>query len=223
MKENGRRQVNEIEYTIGDMTSMESRTMSNINPEAPRLIDEYIMNAPEFAQPICRRLRELIHAADPEIEEDWKWGPNFNKKGMICGIWAFKNHVTFTFFEGALLGDKKNILQYGTSNRHNRAVKFTRVDEIDERTLIAYIKEAVIINEYVLSSEKQAVDIPIPPDLKKVMVSNKQAKKFFEGLAYTYRKEFVNWITSARQLKTRERRLAKAIEMLEQGKRMGEK
>ena len=81
-----------------------------IHPNATQEIDRYIAKAPEFARPICARIRALIHKADPDIVEDWKWGPNFNKHGMICGFGAFKEHVSLGFFKGELLKDPKKLL-----------------------------------------------------------------------------------------------------------------
>lgn len=66
-----------------------------IQPDASKKIDAYIAKAQAFAQPIGRKLRELIQKAHADIVEDWKWGaPNFHKDGMVCGLGAFKQHVT---------------------------------------------------------------------------------------------------------------------------------
>lgn len=85
----------------------------------------------------------MILKADPDIIEDWKWGPNYQKNGMVCGFGAFKQHVILTFFQGAILKDPKKILNHGTTNQHNRNIKFKSINDIDEDTLIKYIREAV--------------------------------------------------------------------------------
>ena len=108
--------------------------MPKIHPKAEELIDRYIDSIEPFAQPICRRLRALIHKAEPEIIEDWKWGPNFNKDGMVCGFGAFKEFVSIAFFMGALLKDpKKTLIDCSGSNA--------------EKALLAFVKEAVALNE----------------------------------------------------------------------------
>ncbi len=87
--------------------------MTRLNPDSKKLIDEYIDELPDFSKEICMRLRELTHSADPEIVEDWKWGPSFNKQGMVCGFSAFREHVSFTFFEGAAMKDPKKLFTEG--------------------------------------------------------------------------------------------------------------
>jgi hypothetical protein len=75
--------------------------------DAKKRIDNYIASGSALARPILRKLRELIFIAEPAIIEDWKWGPNYSKNGMVCGYFGFKEHVTFTFFGGAALKDPK--------------------------------------------------------------------------------------------------------------------
>lgn len=61
--------------------------------------------------------------------------------------------------------------------------------------------------------------IEVPPDLKKAFRAEREAKAFFEKLSYTHQREYVTWITEAKKEETRQNRIAKAIEMLKQGKR----
>ena len=188
--------------------------MPKIRADASRRIDRYIQKAAPFAQPIVMRLRAIIHKADRGIVEDWKWGPNFNKAGMVCGVWAFKSHVTLTFFQGALLKDPKKILIHGSANAQNRAVKFTRLENINERTLISYLKQAVRNNERGLKAKPSPKTLKAPPDFRKVLRQKPLAMKFFDDLSYTQRKEYIVWITSAKLPETRARRIAKAVGML---------
>lgn len=66
-------------------------------------IDAYIDGAAPFAQPILRELRARVHAACPQVEETLKWGmPSFVYRGRIlCGMAAFKQHASFSFWQGA--------------------------------------------------------------------------------------------------------------------------
>jgi hypothetical protein len=187
------------------------------NTEAKALIDEYISNAPEFAQPVCIKLRKIILRSDPDIIEEWKWGPNYQKNGMICGYGAFKQHVSLTFFKGSLLKDPAGILTEGGSNVHNRTVKFRTVRDVDEKIITAYVKEAVRLNESGAKIEKKEVEIP--SDFQKILNKHKDAKNIFDKLAYTHKKEYVRWITEAKKEETRDRRILKAIEMIKQNKK----
>jgi uncharacterized protein YdeI (YjbR/CyaY-like superfamily) len=181
------------------------------NPQAKNLIDEYISSAEPFAEAICKKLRAVIFKAEPTIIEDWKWGPNFYKNGMVCGFGYFQKHVSFVFFQGALLKDKKKVLAKNEGNLHNRHIKFTDVNQIDEKLLIEYITEAVINNEKgkkITEAENKTVIIPV--DFKKILVKNKVLKSF-EDMSYSKRKDYVNWINGAKQDATREKRIDQAI------------
>jgi uncharacterized protein YdeI (YjbR/CyaY-like superfamily) len=187
------------------------------NPEAQSLIDEYISNAPEFAQPICIKLRRIILKSDQGITEDWKWGPHYQKNGMICGFGAFKHHVSLTFFKGSLLMDPAGILTEGGSNLHNKSVKFKTVKDVNDKIITEYIKEAVKLNESGTKIEKKGIEVPA--DFQKLLNKNKDADNIFEKLAYTHKKEYVRWITEAKKVETRERRIHKAIEMIKQNRK----
>lgn len=176
------------------------------NPDAKMLIDEGIEKAEPFAQIICKKLRSIIIKAEPGIIEDWKWGPNYYKDGMVCGFWYFKKHVTFVFYQGALLKDKKMVLQQNPDTLHNRHIKYTDVKEIDEKLLIEYITEAVMNNEkgFKLTEAKDKT-VVIPEDFKKSLSKNRTLKSF-EAMSYSKRKDYVQWIEGAKQIETRKKK-----------------
>lgn len=185
--------------------------------DAAKRIDKYISSAEPFAQVICKKLRTIILNSEPEIIEDWKWGPNYSRNGMVCGFGAFKKHVTLFFFKGALLKDKAKILTGGSSNLNTRSAKFVSADDISEKVISAYIREAVKINEAGLKPEKK--ELEIPSELKKILNKDKTAEQIFEKLAYTHKKEYIMWIREAKKEETRERRLGKVAELLKAGKK----
>jgi hypothetical protein len=197
--------------------------MITINPRASKLIDQYIQRMPELAKPICRKLRNLIRRADPKIVEDWKWGPNFNRNGMVCGFGAFKQHVSFVFFRGALLKDKGGLLKYGSSNRYTRTMRFTSVNEIDEPALIEYIREAALLNTSSRNQSPASKRIFLPTDFRNALQKNNKAHQTYKNLAYTYRKEYVEWIRSAKRESTRISRIKRAIEILAKGEHMSQR
>lgn len=189
-----------------------------IVPDASKRIDEAFNKAPKFAQPICKKLRQIIHKADPQIVEDWKWGPNFNHNGMVCGIWYFKNHVTLTFFQGASMKDvKKQFEQEDVPSARNRNIKFRSMDDINDKALIAYIKEAVEIN--LKGKIKPDRTISIPADLN-TLLKKEKLLQYFESLAYTHRKEYIRWIEDSKRVETRKARLNKALEMIKEKKKL---
>lgn len=184
------------------------------NPDAAALIDKGISELEPFAQVICKCLRKLILSADPEITEDWKWGPNYYLNGMVCGYWGFKKHVSFVFFQGSLLKDKKKILLENPGNVHNRHIKFTDVKQIDDKVILEYLFEAIDNNRKGLKIiETKDKTIATPEDVAKAF---KKAKvlAYFDSLAFSHRKEYVQWIESAKKEETRTKRIEQAIEKL---------
>lgn len=184
------------------------------NPDAGVLIDEGISKMEPFAQVICNHLRKLILSSDPAIIEDWKWGPNYYLNGMVCGFWGFKNHVTLTFFQGALLKDKKKLLSSNDGNVHNRHIKFTDVKQINEKDILELLFQAIDNNKKGLKlivTKDKTIEIPV--DVEKLF---KKAKVlvYFESLAFSHRKEYIMWINSAKKEETRTKRIQQAIEKL---------
>lgn len=197
--------------------------MVTIRKDAPRRIDAYIGKAPEFARPICRRLRELVHEADPGIVEDWKWGPNFNKDGMVCGIGAFKEHVTLTFFKGALMGDARGLFNQGFDNEYTRSVKFRTFEEIDAVAVRAYVREAVLLNGTGAKIPRKKPEAEVPADLAAAFGETPGARAFFDGLTPGYRREFVTWITDAKRAPTREKRIRETVAKCARGERLNDR
>ncbi len=65
-------------------------------------VDAYIARSVEFARPILTRLRDVVHAACPEVEETMKWSfPHFMYKGILCSMAAFKEHFSFGFWKSS--------------------------------------------------------------------------------------------------------------------------
>ena len=192
---------------------------SKHHPSASLLITEYIDALPPYSNAICKKLREVIHAAIPNVIEDWKWGPNFYSNGMVCGFGAFKSHVAIAFFQGALLKDPHKILLKNPGNIHNRNIKFTDVKDIKVSILKSYLKEAATNNKegrFVELTLKDKV-VVVPDDLKKLL-SKLKLNKSFDDLAYYKRKDFVMWLNDAKRDETRLKRLDKIIDLISQQK-----
>jgi len=195
-----------------------------IRPDAGKLIDAYIASMPEFARPICKQLRTLIHKADPEIIEDWKWGPNFNKQGMLCGFGAFKAHVTFTFFKGSQLKDPKRMLEpCSAGNANNRSIKFQNAGEIPEAALIALVKEAVRLNAQGVKRRPVRAALPMPKDLVAALKKNAKAAKYFEALSPSCKREYIEWILQAKRPETRTERIARTVKQCGAGRSLNYK
>lgn len=193
------------------------------NPDAPTLISNGIAEMEPFAREICLRLRKLILSSDPDLIEDWKWGPNYYLNGMVCGFWGFKKHVSLVFFQGSLLKDKKKILLQNPGNVHNRHIKYTNVSQVDEEAILEYLFEAIDNNKQgkvIKETKHKVVEIPedVCADFKKTKVLS-----YFEGLAFSHRKEYIQWITEAKKAETRQKRIAGAIEKLKEKQMLHDK
>lgn len=182
--------------------------------DASLKIDDYIASLPEWSRKICKRLREIVLKSDPKLIEDWKWGPNYYLYGMVCGFAGFQKHVSFVFFQGVLLKDKKKILQSNPGNVHNKHIKFTQASEINEDLLLSYLIEAIDNNKKGIKQISPPVKtVLVAPDIKKQFKAA-GLLAYFEKLAYSHRKEYIQWIEDAKKVETRMSRIAKAIEKL---------
>lgn len=187
------------------------------NPDAKKLIDEYINSLPDFSKAICKKLRILILKADKGIIEDWKWGPNYYYEGMICGYGGFKKHVALAFFQGAAMKDPYGIMEACTETTvHNRRIYLYDVKDINEKAIIEYVKEAIELNKKGIKVVVKDKTVIIPDDFKSALNKAKVLKDL-ESQSYSHKKEYVEWITSAKREETRKERIAKAVAMISKG------
>jgi hypothetical protein len=87
-------------------------------------VDRYINALPDWQQAICRQVRELVHAADPEVEETIKRTvqPYFVLQGNICALLATKDHVNVFLYDGGIVPDPEGIITGGHENKTARTV-----------------------------------------------------------------------------------------------------
>jgi uncharacterized protein YdeI (YjbR/CyaY-like superfamily) len=189
-------------------------------------VDARIAKANDFARPICVKLREIIRKAAPKLEECLKWGmPAYKGRGLVCCIGAFKQHVTLHFFRGAEMKDaSKGLLQHGEGNANSRSVKFLSLAEVKAKPLAALVKQAVAVDatDKPATEKKKRPDLPVPPALAAALRKNARARKTFESLPPSCRREYSEWIGGAKQEATVQRRLEKALVMLSEGRRMND-
>ena len=111
-------------------------------------VDDYISKLPEWQQEICARLRELIHAADPEVVETIKRTvqPYFVLEGNVCALLAAKDHVNLFLYDGAVVPDPEGIITGGHGNRTARTIAVSRGEEVNARALIAMLRQIIANN-----------------------------------------------------------------------------
>ena len=109
-------------------------------------VDHYIETLPGWQQDICRRVRDLAHAADPDVTETIKRTnrPYFILDGNICALLGAKDHLT-VFIYDPIAPDPEGIINQGQGNRTARAIQIRQGDTINERALLNLFR-AVIAN-----------------------------------------------------------------------------
>jgi hypothetical protein len=111
-------------------------------------VDVYIEALPEWQQAICRDVRDLVHAADPEVAETIKRTvrPYFVLEGNVCALLAAKDHVNVFLYDGAIVPDPEGIITAGHQNSTARTVAFRRGEPINAPALTAMFKHIIANN-----------------------------------------------------------------------------
>jgi hypothetical protein len=109
-------------------------------------VDDYISRLPDWQQAICQQVRQLVHDADPEVEETIKRTvlPYFVLKGNICALLAAKDHVN-VFIYDPTVADPRGVINQGQGNATAQALQIYRGDPINQPALLEIFR-AVIAN-----------------------------------------------------------------------------
>jgi len=123
---------------------------------ASALIDQRIKELGGWRGKMLARVRELIHEADPEIIEEWKWmgTPVWSHDGIVCTGETYKSIVKMTFARGASLKDPKKLFNSSLDGNVRRAIDVHEGDPLDSAGLKALIRAAVVLN---LEARERAV------------------------------------------------------------------
>ena len=186
-------------------------------------IDAYIAKSADFAKPVLRHLRKVVHAGCPEVEETLKWGmPAFVYKGILCGMAAFKGHCTFGFWKETLLKKKYGPLPKVDARAMGQFGRITGIADLpSERTLLRFVKDAAALNDAGVKSpvrSKAKKSLAVPAYFMAALRKNKKALATFEGFSPSNKREYVEWVTEAKGEDTRARRLETAVAWMAQGK-----
>jgi uncharacterized protein YdeI (YjbR/CyaY-like superfamily) len=192
-----------------------------IMPTIDPRVDEYIAKSAEFAQPILIHLREVIHAACPEVKETIKWSmPNFDYHGIMCNMAAFKQHCAFGFWKAELLladEDDKGKEAMGQFGR------ITSVKDLpSKKVLTAYVKKAMKLNEAGVKVAKPKAApraLAVPDYFIAALEANPAAYEVFNNFSTSAKREYCEWLTEAKTEATRDKRMAQAVEWIAEGKK----
>ena len=185
-------------------------------------VDAYIAKSAPFARPILAHVRDVVHAACPEVEETIKWSAPFflYRGGNLCHMAAFKQHCAFGFWR------EKEIPDFVVVDDPEGRGSFGRIGSIDDlppkRDLTRLIRAAMKLNE--AGPPKRAKGAPkeestTPADFAKALAASTTAGAAFEDFSPSARREYVEWIDEAKRPATRVTRIATAIEWISEGKK----
>jgi hypothetical protein len=111
-------------------------------------VDDYINALPEWQQDICHQVRDLVHSADPEVEETIKRTvrPYFVLQGNVCALLAAKDHVNVFLYDGAIVPDPEGIITAGHDNKTARTVAYKQGEKINKRALKRMFQQIIANN-----------------------------------------------------------------------------
>jgi uncharacterized protein YdeI (YjbR/CyaY-like superfamily) len=186
-------------------------------------VDDYIAKSAEFARPILRHLRALVHEACPAAQETIQWGrPSFTYHGILCGLAGFKAHCAFGFWRRGMT----DVIGRDGGKAEQAMGSLGRImslaDLPGDRAMLGYIRQAAKLNEAggpARPKPKPKKPLPVPADLAAALKKNVKAAKVFADFNPSPRREYIEWITEAKRLETRQKRVATTIQWLASGKR----
>ena len=184
-------------------------------------IDAYIAKAQPFARPILSHVRERVHAAVPGIEEAMKWSsPGFTLDGKILLMMAaFKQHAALNFWRGQEIGDGQP--KAGAMGQFGRLTSVA--DLPPDEQLDSLIREAAELSKSAPAPRKLKHEPkPAPemhPEFAAALAKAPKAQATLDSFPPSAQRDYLEWISEAKQDATRAKRIATAVEWLGEGKR----
>jgi hypothetical protein len=111
-------------------------------------VDAFIAALPAWQQDVCRRVRVLVHEADPEVEETIKrtTQPYFVLEGNVCALLAARDHVNVFLYDGAIVPDPDGLITGGHDNQTARTIAIREGQPVNERALVAMFRQIIANN-----------------------------------------------------------------------------
>ena len=192
-------------------------TNGRMNPK----VDEFISKEKKWQEEF-KRLRTIILDCGLTEELKWRLPCYMSQERNIVIIQNFKEYCAIMFFKGALLKDPNGILvKPGENSQAQRQIRFTSIQEIDEKESIlkAYIREAIKVEQSGEEVEfKKTTDFTVPDELKTKFEEMPALKTAFEALTPGRQRAYLLYFSKAKQSKTRVSRIEKYIEQILSGK-----
>lgn len=185
-------------------------------------INSFIAEHPEWQRRLMVRFRQLMRTVDPDVTGVMRGSSvAFDHDGTMVSMHAFKTCVSVWFHKGALLKDPHGLFKLSEKD-DERAVRKYKVSEgeaIDEKAFSDLVKQALKLNTGARSAEPKGgrKEVLLPAEMESCLKRDEEVWELWERLSPSHRKEYVEWITDAKQDETRKRRIAQALEMIREG------
>jgi hypothetical protein len=129
--------------------SAPQKSASEKGKSPAQLIDGRIKELGDWRGKLLGQLRDLVHDADPEVVEEWKWRgvPVWEHDGIICTGETYKSVVKMTFANGAVLKDPAGLFNSSLEGNKRRAIDFHEGEKIKEAALKTLVRAAVTLNK----------------------------------------------------------------------------
>jgi uncharacterized protein YdeI (YjbR/CyaY-like superfamily) len=191
-------------------------------------INLYIAERPEWQRKLLVRLRQLIHTHIPEAREGWQAEqPCFEHADERLGLAAQAEHVSLLFYNSGRLKDPKKLLAAAKGEeKGTRAYSLGENDKLNEPALADLLKQVLIPQDKAgsASDTKPVRKVAVmPSEFEQVLHKDPAAWANWEAFPPSHKREYVEWITDAKQEETRKRRIAQALEKIRHGVHKEEK
>lgn len=191
---------------------------------------EWLQTCPDFSQPLAEQVVEWFLNWEPDLAESIKWNMLcFSGRKLVCGLSACQKHLGVTFFRGTELPDPARLFIPGSEGNTNiRSLRVTSLDGVNHAALRDLLHAAVELDADPAIPPAPKVKRkpwPVPAFFKQTLAAkrNRAAAEGFKKLSPSCRREYLVWLSTAKQPETRARRLAATLAALKSDRRWAQR
>jgi hypothetical protein len=191
---------------------------------------EWLELCPEFSRPLAEQLTEWILNWAPDLTAAIKWNMLcFSGRKLVCGLSACQKHLGIAFFRGTELPDPANLFEPGSAGNTNiRSIRLTTLAGFNQRAFQNLLQAAVDLDADPVIPPAPKVKRkpwPMPKFFREALAQkqNRAAAENYRAFAPTYQREYLVWLTTAKQPETRARRLKETLAALAKGRKWAQR
>jgi hypothetical protein len=191
---------------------------------------EWLEWCPDFSRPLAEQLVEWILNWAPDLTTAIKWNMLcFSGRKLVCGLSACQKHLGIAFFRGTELPDPAKLLEPGSAGNTNiRSIRLTTLAGFNQRAFQKLLQAAVDLDADPVIPPAPKVKRkpwPMPKFFRDALAQkpNRAAAENYRAFAPTYQREYLVWLTTAKQPETRARRLKATLAALAKGRKWAQR